>query len=205
MAVRRRAANPDDPRIKRTIKLLGDALMQLIVEKGYSAINIQDITERADVSRTTFYLHFNSIDDLLFERMREMYEELGDVAKSLDWNDPKAVEEAMCDPMDFEHVQRYLDFYRVMFSDKGSMAFLLRVMDYLARVVEKTLRDALPAGVEPNIPLGMLAYSSAGTEIAVIRWWILNGMVYTPQEMANMLYQAQVKGVWWSLGLKKTE
>ncbi|HWQ84479.1 MAG TPA: TetR/AcrR family transcriptional regulator [Anaerolineales bacterium] len=47
-----------DPRIKRTRALLVQAFTELLAEKGFQAISVQDISERATVNRTTFYLHF---------------------------------------------------------------------------------------------------------------------------------------------------
>jgi AcrR family transcriptional regulator len=53
-----------DRRVQRTRELLQKALIELISEHGYDAITIQDIVERANVGRTTFYLHYSSKDDL---------------------------------------------------------------------------------------------------------------------------------------------
>jgi AcrR family transcriptional regulator len=47
-----------DPRIKRTRAFIGEAFSQLLTEKGFQALSVQDITEKAGVNRTTFYLHF---------------------------------------------------------------------------------------------------------------------------------------------------
>src|SRR5688572_15483761 len=65
-----------DRRIQRTRTLLRDALMRLIIRRGYDEITIQDITDEANVARTTFYLHFSDKDDLLFSTMRDVYEDL---------------------------------------------------------------------------------------------------------------------------------
>src|SRR5262245_63862683 len=53
-----------DRRVQRTRELLQKALIELISECSYDAIAIQDIVERANVGRTTFYLHYSSKDDL---------------------------------------------------------------------------------------------------------------------------------------------
>ena len=47
-----------DPRIRRTRSLLGQALSDVLVDKNFQTISVQDITEKAGVNRTTFYLHF---------------------------------------------------------------------------------------------------------------------------------------------------
>src|ERR1051326_8767622 len=69
-------APKEDRRIQRTRQLLRDSLMALIVERGFSDLSIQDITDRANVSRTTFYLHYRDKDELLFNSIQEMYQEL---------------------------------------------------------------------------------------------------------------------------------
>src|SRR5438045_9204104 len=59
------AAQAIDRRIQRTQALLKTALMSLIQEKGFEALSVQDIIDRANVGRATFYAHFDSKDDLL--------------------------------------------------------------------------------------------------------------------------------------------
>src|ERR1700694_5494917 len=52
------AINEADPRVKRTRKLLQDALLELLAEKSFDAITVQDIAERSTINRATFYAHF---------------------------------------------------------------------------------------------------------------------------------------------------
>jgi len=59
------AANPRDRRITKTRRALKDALTGLILEKGYEAVTVQDIIDRADVGRSTFYTHYIDKDELL--------------------------------------------------------------------------------------------------------------------------------------------
>ena len=54
-----------DRRVSRTRRALKEALTDLILEKGYEAVTVQDIIDRADVGRSTFYSHFLDKDDLL--------------------------------------------------------------------------------------------------------------------------------------------
>ncbi|HEX8992285.1 MAG TPA: TetR family transcriptional regulator [Anaerolineales bacterium] len=60
-----------DPRVKRTRNLLENAFMDLIQEKGFQAVTVQDITERAGVNRATFYAHFADKYALLDYRIRQ--------------------------------------------------------------------------------------------------------------------------------------
>ncbi len=60
-----------DPRVKRTRELIGRAFTELISEKGFQAVSVQDITERAGVNRATFYAHFQDKYDLLDQGIRQ--------------------------------------------------------------------------------------------------------------------------------------
>src|SRR5512134_2049542 len=64
-----------DRRIQRTRQSLRAALLELIKEKGYDAISTEEITERANVGRATFYLHYKDKEDLLLEEFSEMANE----------------------------------------------------------------------------------------------------------------------------------
>ena len=66
-----------DRRVRRTRQLLVDALLALIVERGYEALTVQDVLDRADIGRSTFYAHFRDKDDLLaaaFSRLHTVLE-----------------------------------------------------------------------------------------------------------------------------------
>ncbi|MBK8135233.1 MAG: helix-turn-helix transcriptional regulator [Chloroflexi bacterium] len=111
-------ARKPDRRIERTMTALRDALMALIIDKGYDAISIQDIADRANVARATFYLHFKDKDDLMFRSMRAIYEDLfARQQTASSW-------ESLADDSDFQHVAQYADFYGAMLSPRGSMGFL---------------------------------------------------------------------------------
>ena len=63
----------EDLRIQRTRKLLQEAFIALTVEKGFAAITVRDITQRARVNRSTFYRHYLDKYDLLEQYMNELY------------------------------------------------------------------------------------------------------------------------------------
>ena len=72
-----RGAVSRDRRVRRTRKLLHDAFLELVIEKGYEKITIQDILDRADVGRSTFYVHYRDKEALLtasFDGMRDQLE-----------------------------------------------------------------------------------------------------------------------------------
>lgn len=194
-----------DRRIQRTRTLLRDALMRLIIARGYDEITIQDITDEANVARTTFYLHFSDKDDLLFSTMRDVYEELyaqvGNKAADSFFSET----EDDCHAEDFLHVQEFAEFYRIMLSERGSAAFLARVRQYLAEsIMAKSLPTYVPEGQEARIPLDIMAYAIAGAQIGVTKWWLDNGMPYSSKRMAFYLEQFLKRGLLWGLNLPES-
>ncbi len=193
-----------DRRIQRTQQLLRDALMALIVERGYEAITIQDIADFANVSRTTFYLHYRDKEELLVTSMIEMYNE---IARNLEPLSREEIEQEgitprMVAPDDFEHVAAHTDFYRAMLSSKGSAAFVERVLKYLETVCQEGFVKplALP-GQDSHIPEGFIASFIAGGQVGVVRWWLENNLAYSPAQMATMMFYLCAFGAFWALRL----
>jgi AcrR family transcriptional regulator len=63
----------EDPRVLRTRKLLKDALCDLLAEKSFQAVTVQDVAERATVNRATFYAHYVDKFDLLEHFVGDMF------------------------------------------------------------------------------------------------------------------------------------
>src|SRR5215213_3921202 len=63
-----------DARVRRTRDALGDALIALMQEKSFDTITVQDVLDRAHVSRSTFYSHYSDKDDLLMSDVEEFFE-----------------------------------------------------------------------------------------------------------------------------------
>src|SRR5919112_2023535 len=77
-----------DARVRRTRDALGDALIALMQEKPFETITVQDVLDRAHVSRSTFYSHYTDKDDLLMSDADEFFEAL---SMALSQHDEKSV------------------------------------------------------------------------------------------------------------------
>jgi AcrR family transcriptional regulator len=196
-----------DRRRKRTRQLLRKALIDLIVEKGFETLTIQEIVDRADVSRATFYLHFKDKEELLFESMKEVYDDLvlqvneRSIQRPMLKDLSEGNHDAFCEPYDFQHVAEHADFYRVLLGEKGTASFVLKVRGYLAAAVQREISQLGPAGIPPRLPTDLLAHAIAGAEIGVMSWWLSHGERYTSAQMARMFYALSAFGMWWALGL----
>lgn len=185
-----------DRRVQRTRALLQRAMIEVIGEKGYEATSIQDITDRANVARTTFYLHYSDKDELLFSSVREMVAELLSAMTPEDRGAPKG----------FEHIAEHADFYRAILGERGSPAFASRLRDVVADVVrEYVLCRLTPTGRQPRVPLDFVAHYLVGAYVGVAEWWLNNDMPLSTTEMEQMVDDLADKGVSWAIGADEPE
>ena len=116
---------PLDRRIQRTRPLLQDALFRLISERGYEHITIADITEQANLGRTTFYLHYRDKEDLLQESIKAL---LHDLHLDVEPETEEPCTYHMASVRIFQHVARRQQLYRAMFKEAGPTRTLEDVM-----------------------------------------------------------------------------
>jgi AcrR family transcriptional regulator len=176
--------------------------MELIPEKGYNAITIKDITERATLNRATFYLHYRDKDDLLYQGMREVLDELTSKQElPQELGDRLSYEESRnAVKMDFEHIAENAAFYKVMLGDNGVWGFVHELQNY---IYEVTLERLLAIrGEIPSTPVEveLLLRYMAGAYVGVFHWWLENDMPYTPEEMADKLMVISRDGLYRCLG-----
>lgn len=197
----------EDRRKQRTRRLLRQAMMELIIEKGYENITIQDITDRADVSRATFYLHYSKggKEELLNSSIREMYDELLGNYEPFSWDDVQRTgyADSLMSPVDYQHVADYAEFYRAMLGDRGAPFFVSTVHNYLAQVCQNVFSDShFPDSHSPRLPPDMIAHALAGMHIGIVMWWLQSGLRYSPEEMAKMHYYMAAFGMWKAMGVE---
>lgn len=182
-----------DPRVVRTRQMLRDALIAIILEQGYDAANIQNITERAGLRRATFYLHYRDKEELLLSMLRDtvagLMEEMHLDARDLLTAETQHAEELIT----FQHVQARADLYRAVLSGAGAAEITRGLRDYLAgRIREKCLTDHPHANLP--VPIEVLANYLAAVKLSMIIWWLDQGMPYSPEQMAEMCTRLVLDG-----------
>ncbi len=173
----------------QTRQRLIQATLQLVLDKGFDAISIQDITDKADLGRGTFYIHFKDKEEVVWTAFEEMYQQLEQKAHSqLDRRTPQVEYFGLLNI--FRHVQENRVLYRVMFGGQGSAALTVRVQDFLANTFLTDIRAAPePPEVNFNIPEEIEAQILTGVISRLIYWWLETPNRYTPEQMAAMTYE----------------
>ena len=175
----------DDARVRRTRMQLGTALLNLIIEKSIRDVTVQDVLDRSGVGRSTFYLHYRDIDDLLLSQL-EMFCETMSTALS-DRKD-RSLRVVPVTEL-FAHIGNQNQLYRVL-SDSGHLKDFYELAEgHFARGIERRLVES---GRLKNIPpreLAARATALSGSMLALLRWWLDRGEKETPMQMDKLFHQ----------------
>lgn len=179
-------ARHTDRRVQRTRKLLRESLMALILEEGYDAISIQDITDKANLGRATFYLHFKDKDDLLLDAidqlMADFFSQVPELSQE-QWRleDDKAISKL------FDFAADHYDLYRILIIGSGGITASRQLHKKIAENILTCIQQEIETeNLKPVVDPLFIANHFAGSLLATIYWWLDNKLPYEVEEMATM-------------------
>jgi AcrR family transcriptional regulator len=191
----------EDRRISRTRKLMHEALMALIVERGYEKITVQDILDRADVGRSTFYAHYRDKDELLlssFDHLRILFEqqqqallesrrtgEAVDINFILDF---------------FRHTGKYHRLYKAMAGKQSGEMILKYQHRYLVNLLAGPLADLVRKRKSLSVPIEITVHYLVSSLLSLVKWWLDNDMPYPPEQMDRIFRTLTAPGLEVALG-----
>lgn len=185
----------EDRRVRRTRKLLGEALIAEALEKGYKNITIQDVTKRADIGYRTYFRHYSGLDELLIsiaqDRLDQIYEildlpQLGDLS-----GNPLEYFQGIGRKI-FQHIENNQVNIRFLLLD-DSMRFVFKPI--MSRATER-LEVFLSNLPNVNIPPNLAAHHIISSVFSLIRWWLENDNQPSSQEMGAIFTDLVVKPTW---------
>jgi len=180
-----------DRRVARTRRTLHDALIRLIMRKGYDTLTVQEIIDEADIGRATFYAHYRGKDDLLrggFERLRSELKAARRSARQGGVLDrPLSFSLVM-----FEHACAYRDVYRAMLGGQGSII----AVSEIRRVLSELVKEELPALEEDGaVPRELMLQFVVGTFLTTLTWCLEKRPKMTPSEVNAMFRHLVTRGI----------
>jgi len=182
-----------DRRKQRTRTLLRDALIALILEKGYDAVTVQDITARANLGRATFYLHYDNKDELLLGMMEDIQagvmQQVGPMSHSglLEDGSPPSL-------YAFKHAEENADFYQAVLGGGGLASVLTRYRKSSAAQIQAQLEPIFRSS-ESRLPPEMISNFVLGALNALVIWWLENDRPYPAKDMARIYHQLVSTGI----------
>lgn len=173
-----------DPRVIRTRALLREALISLVAEKNFNSLTIQEVTDRAGLNRTTFYLHYTGLHELLEDCARTLFDQMRSEIYA-----KKTLYSARLEPFVesvFQHLAAHEKFYGVMLGKQGDPFFRMLFQELLSELIfepiarETTFADA---GHQFEITLQFFSAGFAG----IASWWLENDMPISAQQASQQI------------------
>jgi AcrR family transcriptional regulator len=178
-----------DRRTQRTRQALSLALIALIQDKRYNAITVQDICDRANVGRSTFYAHYQDKDDLLTSNFRQAMESLG---QPLAYRDGQLTFPIA--PL-FDHVKGHQHLYKALLCGGGMDVLMRAGQKQWSQQIEQFIGDLLADKHQPVVPIPVIAVYIAGSLQTLLLWWLQHKLPHSPERMDEMFQQLVMPGV----------
>jgi AcrR family transcriptional regulator len=200
---------PIDRRARRTRRYLKEALFALILEKGYDAITIEEITARADLGRTTFYLHYRDKEELLLESIDAIAADLITRLPPTAWRIGEIspgggiIHDEIL--FTFQHAGENAQLYRIILRGEGASKAAGRIHSIITQKTTELLTEFLRSGamsIKPKVPIEVFANYFAGALLAMVTWWLEADTPYKAEEMAAMFRQIFFQGGRNALGIE---
>jgi len=171
-----------DRRIQKSQDAIQKAVIELMSEKNFDDITIQDISDRANVSRGTIYLHYTDKFDLLDKLIEAHIKELSKICDSA-WDADMSYIDS--DSMMFKYFEDNYKFFSTMLASRGAPYFRTRYLDFVIKGFKVDLNVAEGKNHRFNEDIILQFIGSA--YVGIVEWWINNGMPYPPNVMAEQV------------------
>jgi AcrR family transcriptional regulator len=177
-----RAPRITDRRVERTHRSLREALIALILERGFEAISVQDIIDRADVGRSTFYTHFADKEDLLLSGFDDLRRALRHwQTEAAGRPGPLGFVPGLC-----EHAHEQRRLFRALVGRKSGQVVLSRFRQMLIDLVREDLAGLGGANLEAAI------HYLAGGFLELLTWWLDSRTSLTPAQLAELFRELSI-------------
>jgi AcrR family transcriptional regulator len=175
----------EDQRVRRTRDRLGDALVELLIKKPFDEITVQNVLDRAGVSRSTFYTHYRDKNDLFLSDAEDFFEAM---ATALSRFGDKSERVAPVQEL-VAHIAEMRPFYNALV-ESGRLHDVMELgQEHFARGIEQRLSEIPRARTIPSDRRGAIAHGLAGSLFSLLTWWVQHGMTLAPEEMDKLFHR----------------
>jgi AcrR family transcriptional regulator len=180
-----------DARVRSTRDALGDALVALMHEKAFETITVQQVLDRAHVSRSTFYSHYSDKNDLFLSDAEDFFEMM---STALIRHGDTSTRVAPVREF-FAHVAEMRQFISSMAASEKVRDVMELGQGHFARAIDQRLA-ALPATRNlSSTRRSALAHASAGSLFSLLNWWLHRGGSTTAAQMDALFHQTLWSGI----------
>jgi AcrR family transcriptional regulator len=180
-----------DRRTRRTRDALGDALVELMHERPFKSITVQDVLDRAEVGRSTFYTHYRDKDDLFLSDVEDFWEMISTMLERSGEESNRVA--PVCEL--FSHVAKAKAFREALVASGKVYDVMELGQGQFARAIEQRLvKLCTEKGTVPG-KFAATAHALSGALFSSLAWWIDRGMPVPAAEMDNAFHRLVWAGV----------
>ena len=191
-----------DRRIQRTRQLLREAFASSVLENGYEATTVQDILNRANLGRSTFYSHYRDKDELLvsgFEHLKQIFEEYD--AQVPHGNPERPARAYPPVLLFFQHAADHHKLYKAILGSKQGADIVERYLyKMLSTRAGQHLKQLTPKGRKPPVPHEVILHYLVSSLLAILTWWLNHDLPYSAEEIYDMYHRLTIPGINAGLG-----
>jgi len=182
----RKAKREPDSRVRQTRDSLGDALVALMHERPFEEITVQNVLDRARISRSTFYTHYRDKDDLFLSDAEDFLEIMADfLSQSREQSRRIAPVLEL-----FVHLSDWRKFHGVLVESGKISDFLQLAQGIFAKGIERRLSELDRSWTsQTKVEQASNAQMLAGAMLSLMSWWLDHGMPTTPAEMDDQFHR----------------
>ena len=185
----------EDRRVTRTKNYLRNAILDLTAERGeFNSIQLNEIADKADVARSTFYLHYADKEELLYDALDvEFHQFMGEI---------KEFHQQEFAPVNLLNILRYVKdhprYFQVVLNTVGTT----KAFDQTRKTFEEFLVSWIDFSVfDTSVPHDLITYHISGTIINTIKWWLETESDHSPEEMKEFIFDLLFSGILQVVGL----
>lgn len=178
-----------DPRVRRTRRLLRDALLALAEERDLAAITVGEVTRRAEVNRNTFYRHYRAKDDLVAQTLDALFDEVTAEDRTFVDAPGRLIPEVVPPPLIalVRRLGRRPALYRRLLGGSGATAFAARLRLFEEGQFLRLWHDLGRAAASGSPPPELRARVAVSVVQGTVAWWLNEGQAESAETLASWL------------------
>lgn len=199
------ANSKTDPRVVKTRTNLKKALVRLMRHYKIENISVQKITETADITRGTFYLHYKDKQDFITRAMGEILDDFFDAVMiedaKLQSDDGQPIE-VFSLKRAFKYIENEAEVFDVLLNSQENDLFSERLYDRLKEYLTEFQQKMGSQFVDLEVPMNLQISFVISAQLGLVKHWLHEGMIYTPhymtQSVGKLLSQFKTQGIFFT-------
>ncbi|WP_086348218.1 TetR/AcrR family transcriptional regulator [Candidatus Enterococcus clewellii] len=194
-----------DLRVMRTHKMIIEAFFYLVEEKGFDAITVQEIADRAMINRATFYAHFKDKQDLydqIFDFAVKAFTSVVDADKTIRGNRLEVKKIEVLLTQIYNNIHKNKNFFLTIMDGSSNETLRRKLADILYEKYADTFAQLKITENDIEVPIDFIIEYMTSIFIGTLHWWVTSDTDMTPNHLARLVIKLVGNGHLTVLGIE---